>query len=103
MGQPLLDKAVFRSFFKTGSCALIAAVATLLVGQFFVGDPTLKIATGNTDVTFSRDITTQCMHFLAMSGTFVLMFFSYAWMLNAEDILELIGVKRKSFVLDSLE
>jgi putative peptidoglycan lipid II flippase len=103
IGEPLLDISVFRSFFKTGICTLIASVATLLVGYFFVGDATFKIATGNIDVTFSRDIPTQCLHFLALSGTFILMFFSYAWMLNAEDILELIGVKRKSCALNSIE
>lgn len=93
VGEPLFDPTVFRSFFKTGVCGLIAAIATLLVGQFFVGDPTLNVAAGNSAVIFSRDLSTQCMHFFALSGTFVLIFFSYAWMLNAEDILELIGVK----------
>jgi putative peptidoglycan lipid II flippase len=93
VGEPLLDRAVFRSFFKSGSCALIAAGVTLLVGHFFVGDPTLKVTAGHSDVTFSRDISTQCMYFSALSGTFILMFFSYAWMLNAEDVLELVGIK----------
>jgi putative peptidoglycan lipid II flippase len=103
IGEPLLDARVFRSYFKTATCTLIAGVATLFVGYFFVGDPTFKIATGIIDATLSRDVPTQCLQFLAMSGTFILMFFSYAWMLNAEDILELIGVKRKSFALNSNE
>jgi len=102
IGEPLLDAAVFRSFFKTGGCVLIAAIATLLVGQFFVGDPTLNVAIGNTDMAFSRAVSEQCMHFLALSGTFVLMFFSYAWLLNAEDVLELIGVKRKEGMQETL-
>ena len=38
----------------------------------------------------------QLMQFVAMSGTFVLVFLSYAWMLNAEDVLELIGIKKKA-------
>ena len=46
MVEPLLDRAVFRSFFKTGSCALVAAVSSLLVGHFFIGDPTLRLAGG---------------------------------------------------------
>jgi putative peptidoglycan lipid II flippase len=95
MGEPLLDTGVFRSFLKTGSCAIVAAIATLLVGQFFVGDPTLKIVLGNREMIFSREMSMQFMQFLALGGTFVLMFLSYAWMLNAEDVLELIGVKRK--------
>jgi putative peptidoglycan lipid II flippase len=97
MGESLFDATVFHSFFKTAVCTSVASVATLFVGHFFISDPTIKIVTGNSDVIFSRDVSTQCLQFLALSGTFILMFFSYAWMLNAEDILELIGIKRKSF------
>ena len=94
VGEPLLDASVFRSFAKTASCAVIAAIATLLVGHFFIGDPTLKVAAGHSNVSFVREIATQCMHFFALSGTFVLMCLSYAWMVNAEDVLELIGMKK---------
>jgi putative peptidoglycan lipid II flippase len=95
MGEPLLDRAVFRSFFKTGSSALVAAVSTLLVGHFFIGDPTLRFALGGMHGAVCRDFLTQTMHFAALGGTFLLMFFSYAWMLNAEDVLELIGGLKK--------
>jgi peptidoglycan biosynthesis protein MviN/MurJ (putative lipid II flippase) len=92
VGAPLLDAGVFRSFLKTCACTGIAAIATLLVGHFFVGDATLQVASGHWNVAFARDIPMQCLQFLAMAGTFVLMLFSYAWMLNAEDILQLLGV-----------
>ncbi len=96
MGEPLINPQVFRSFFKTGLSAVIAGAATLLVGHFFTADPTLKILFGETDGLFCRDFTMQLMQFVAMSGTFLLVFFSYAWMFNAEDVLELIGLKRQS-------
>ncbi len=96
IGEPLLGTAVYVSFLKTGVCALIALAATVLVGKFLVDDPTLTILSGDPMVAFSRDFTTQLMQFAALGGTFVLIFFSYAWLLNAEDALELIGMKRKS-------
>jgi len=95
-GRSLFDAAVFRSFFKTGACAVIASIVTLLVGHFLVGDATLHVASGQWNIAFARDLATQCLQFLAMAGTFLLMFFSYAWMLNAEDILGLAGLKRRS-------
>jgi putative peptidoglycan lipid II flippase len=103
IGEPLLDASVFKSFLKTTTCTLIAAVATLLVGHFLVGDPTVKIASGSIGFTFSRGMSKQCLQLLTLSGTYILIFFSYAWMMNAEDILELIGMKRKGFILDSTE
>ena len=93
--EPLLNLEVYRSFFKTGSCTLIAALATLLVGHFFIEDLTLKMMMGDTNGTISRHIVVQSMHLAALGGTFLLIFFSYAWMFNAEDVLELIGVKKK--------
>ena len=95
IGEPLLDGAVFRSFLKTGACAVIATALTVLVGQFFAGDPTFKIAMGDSGVLLTREVSQQLMQFLCLSGTFVLTFFSYAWMVNAEDVLEIIGMKRK--------
>lgn len=94
IGQPLLDKAVLLSFFKTACCALIAAMATLLTGAFLLGDPTLAIALGNEEGMFPRQFSTQLMHFIALSGTYALIFFSYARVFQAEDVLELIGLRR---------
>ncbi len=96
LGAPLFNTAVLSSFFKTGAVALIAATATLLVGKFFVDDPTLKILFGEENVVFRRDFVMQLMQFVSLSGTFLLIFFSYAWMFNAEEVLELIGMRRKS-------
>lgn len=94
MGESLFDKVVFNSFFKTGACALIAAIATLFVGKFLTSDPTMKILSGEAEILFERGFVMQLMQFAAMSGTFLLVFLSYAWMFNAEDVLELIRVRR---------
>lgn len=95
VGEPLLNKKVTFAFLKTGSCALIAALATLMVGRFLLDDPTVAILTGELPETFSRDLSAQLMQFIALCGTFLLIFFSYAWLFKADDVLELIGVKRK--------
>jgi putative peptidoglycan lipid II flippase len=96
LGEPLIDKAACASFVKTGTSSLLAAAATLFVGTFFVEDPTLNILSGDAQVVFSRDFAMQLMQFVALGGTFVLIFLSYAWMLGAEDILEWIGVKERA-------
>jgi putative peptidoglycan lipid II flippase len=95
MAEPVLDRKTLTSLLKTGSCTLIAAVATLLVGKFFLDDPTMSLLLGMHQGTFPRDFLTQALHFSALTGTFVLIFFSYAWAFNAEDVLDLIGVSRK--------
>jgi putative peptidoglycan lipid II flippase len=101
LGEPLLNKEVFLSFLKTGVSTGIAASVCLLVGWFLIDDPTLHIVLRHPEVVFVRDIPMQLMQFLALSGTFVLVFFSYAWMLKAEDVMELIGLERKAAVSPS--
>lgn len=91
---PLFDRTVMYSFLKTGSCTLIATLATVIVGKFLLDDPTLVLAFKGNSSTFSRELSVQLMHFVALGGTYLLVFFSYAWMFNAEDVLELIGLKR---------
>ncbi len=65
-GEPLFDKTVFKSLFKTATCALIAAVATLYVGKFFAGDPTMQILSGEVGILFERSFTMQLMQFVAI-------------------------------------
>lgn len=94
IGEPLLNASVYVAFLKVGSSAVIAAVATLFVGQYLAGDPTLSFFDGTGELTLVRDFWVQAKQFLALSGTFVLMFFAYARMMNAEDVLELVGIKK---------
>ena len=84
MGEPLLNPEVLFSFIKVGACAIIAAGATLTVGHFLIGDATLRIVAGERDPVFVREFQQQFLQFLTMGGTFVLIFLSYAWMMQVE-------------------
>ncbi len=88
IGVPLINREVGISYLKTVTCGVIAAVAVLAVGHYLVGDPTLDIFLGEQAVAFPRDVSTQVLQFIALSGVFVLIFFSYAWMLGAEEVLQ---------------
>lgn len=89
------DRNVAFSFIKTGSCTAIATGTTLLVGHYLVLDPTVPMLLGNANVMFARNFSEQILQFLALTGTFGIVFFSYAWFFNAHDVLELLGLKRK--------
>lgn len=93
---PIFQPELFRSFAKTALCTLIATGATLFLGHFLTADPTLAIASGETLVVFPRTWTEQLLQFFVLSGTFLLMLFSYAWLLGAQDLLNLLGLKRAS-------
>lgn len=89
----LMDKPVWTSFWKVSFCSSLAALLTLLVAKYFIGDPTLEIVAGEKTITFMRDFKMQCVQFAALSGTFLLIIFSYARMCGADDILEFMGIK----------
>jgi putative peptidoglycan lipid II flippase len=99
VGQPLRDVSVSSSFTKTTWSTLVATGGTLLTGIFFVEDPTLSILFSSVEPLFSRDIQLQLMQFVALSGVFVILFFASARLFQAEDALELIGIKKKSPVV----
>ncbi len=94
VGNALFNRDVFQSFFKVTSATVTAAGITLLVGYFLIEDPTLQLILGK-EVIFIRSFKEQLLQFLALSGTFLMIFFSYAWMINAEDVLELIRLKKR--------
>ncbi len=94
MGQ-VWNKKLAISFLKTSSCTLIASATTFLVGRYLLNDPTWAVLSGSGLVEFERTFSVQLLQFLALSGTFGLIFFSYAWLLNAHDVLELVGLKNK--------
>ncbi len=87
LGETPMDKEVVVSYLKTATATIVATIATLLIGLFFVADPTLSLLMGNSEVVFERAFATQALQFVAMGGVFLLTFVSYAWMLNAEDVL----------------
>ncbi|HEY2809787.1 MAG TPA: murein biosynthesis integral membrane protein MurJ [Rhabdochlamydiaceae bacterium] len=84
---PLFDSSVISSFLRVGCSAFAAAVIVLLVGHFLLDDPSLNLLFGEQYAIFARHFGDQLLSFIALSGTFILIFLSYAWMLNAEDFL----------------
>lgn len=93
---PLFDKATLQSFAKTAFCSVIAGGMTLLLGHYILGDASLSLFMGDSLVSFPRAAMDQILQFFALAGFFLLTFLSYAWMLNIEEVLQLIGLARKS-------
>ncbi len=92
---PIFDWPLIRSFFKTTLCGVIAGLLTLALGHFLAFDFSLQILLGQIPGPFSREFPEQLLQFFVLTGTFFLLFFSYAWMLGANDVLELIGLKKQ--------
>lgn len=92
---PLFDRETLWSFIKTSGAALIAGTMTIAIGFFLLNDPTLKIVFSEPAVFFPRDITDQFLQFITLGGSFILIFLSYAWMFNAQEVLQLIGLKKE--------
>lgn len=91
--RPIFDRQVYRSMGKTTLCTLAAALITLGVGHFLLGDPSIAMLSGEEHAAFSRHFLDQLLHFITLGGTYVLVFLSYAWMVNAEDILGLFNFR----------
>jgi len=91
---PLFTGKIVASFLKTIAGSLFAGAATLTVGYFLAGDPTLDILLGREIVDFTRQISQQILQFLILSGTFALTFIASSWAVKADDALELFGLKR---------
>jgi putative peptidoglycan lipid II flippase len=79
---------------KTAACSAIAAVGTLVLGHYLVGDPSLALMLGlEVSVPLARGFGAQLLHFCALGGVFGLLFVSYAWMTGTEGVL---GLRRGS-------
>jgi putative peptidoglycan lipid II flippase len=89
-----IQKPMLVSFFKTALCALIAGATTLFLGHYLIQDPSLSLLFGSEPQLFTREIPDQLIHFSVLAAAYGLIFFSYASMMNAEDILGLIGLKK---------
>ncbi len=73
---PIFSKTLLVSFFKVAFCVVLAAASTLFIG------PTLEILLV-APVHFTRSILDQLLQFFVLTGSFALILFSYAWMLNS--------------------
>lgn len=86
---PLFNPSVLLSCAKTAACGLIALVVTFFLGHFLLGDPTLALLQQKS-FSLLPLFSESLLHFIALGGTFLVFFFSYAYFLRAEDILSLI-------------
>ena len=80
------------SFFKVGISALSAGVITLIVGYYY-GDRTIGLLVGDTSSLLSRDFYPQFMQFLFLALVYGFTFFSFAYLYQAKDALELLNNK----------
>jgi putative peptidoglycan lipid II flippase len=92
----LFTPSLIKSCMKTAMCTLIATAMTLALGYFLVGDPSISIFLGQADPAFSRQFFQQALQFFVLAGFFLLTFISYAWMLDVEDILDLLGIRKRN-------
>jgi len=93
--RPIFSWQLWSSFSKTIICTLVAGGTSLLIGHFILQDPTIPILLGQKEIVFSRSFLEQFLKFFILFGLFSIVFFSYAWMLQAEDILALLPLKKK--------
>ncbi len=89
------DREMISSFWKTAACTIIASLVTVLVGAFLVQDPMSQMLLGQPPALFARTFSMQALQFMALAGTFGLILFSYAWLFQASDLLELVGINKK--------
>jgi putative peptidoglycan lipid II flippase len=94
---PLLDGPTRTSFRKIALCAIFAAALTCGIGHFTVGGIGTYWISGVTDL--PRQLLHQILHLLILGGTFVLLFFSYAWMLGVKEVFEFVGLRKSSTFL----
>jgi len=96
----LFDRKTFFLFGKTAVCTAVAGVMTLALGHFLTGDLTVSLILGEPIASPAKDLMQQVLSFLTLSGFFVLTLLSYAWMLKADHILQIVGVRRTPIVED---
>ena len=89
-------KPLKTSFFKTTAAALGAGFITILAGHFILGEPTLKLWSGNLDVSFVRGLFKQVHQFGLLTVIFGTVFFALSYFIQAEHVLDLFPFKRES-------
>ncbi len=93
-----LDRSTQVIALKITLCAVLSAAVTGVVGYYLVGGTALSLLFQGSDMTFSRDIFVQALHLIIYGGLFILLFFSYAWMMKLDEVFQLLGIKKKELV-----
>lgn len=91
---PIFDRQAWWACIKAIGASAIAGIGTLALGHYLLGDSTIQIALGSPEISFPRETLTQFVHFFVLAGVFALLFFSYAWMFNLKELLEILGLKK---------
>ncbi len=88
----LFPREVLISFAKTVICALVSGGATLFLGHYLIQDASLSLFLGKV-ASYPSTLFMQSLHFFVLAGAFTIFFLSYAWLLNLDDVLNLVGLK----------
>lgn len=90
LGMQLCDAPLSQAFKQVIWSGLCAFVGTLLVGCF-IGDPTLFMLLGREDFVLERLFSLQLVHWMTLSGTFVILLYLASRVFKAYDLLAWIG------------
>ena len=91
-----LDRSTQVTTIKVTICATLAALVTGVVGYYLVGGTALSLLLNGDALTFPRQLFYQALHLIIYGGMFILLFFSYAWMMKLDEVFQLLGFKRVS-------
>lgn len=89
---PLIDLSHRSSFRRMTLCAFFAAVLAGGIGYFTIGGVGSYLFSGVVDL--PRQLSLQILHLFVLGGIFVLLFFSYAWMLGVKEVFEFLKIKK---------
>jgi putative peptidoglycan lipid II flippase len=89
-------RPLLKSFLKITLASIGAGLVTILFGYFALGEPTLKMWTGDLDVHFSRGLLKQVHQFGLQTAIFGAVFVAISYFIQAEHVLELFSFNRES-------
>lgn len=81
---------LLSAFGKIASCVCLAGVAALIIG-YHIGDPTVALLKGSSTALFPVGLQQQLLHFIALSGTFIVILALTAWLTGTRELLQLVG------------
>jgi hypothetical protein len=89
-----LGFSFFRTVGKIALCTLIAALCAFAVSATLFADPTLSVIQGKEPL-FIRSLQAQFLSLGVGGVCFLIVLLGAAWVLRADEILELIGLRTR--------
>ncbi|MBS0621216.1 MAG: hypothetical protein JSS61_07160, partial [Verrucomicrobia bacterium] len=99
MEKGLFERGSIRPFLQVAGCSLFAGAVTLFLGDLIYGDATLSFCFVDEPIYLTRSFGEQLAQFAALCGTFVSVLFASSWITGAEDVLELVRIKKKQLTM----